>query len=196
MSNAQAMLKVFELCSQTLTFAVSYPQATSVSTMVAVSNAGSGIVKLFLGLYLTLWSFTKATMGGVYRALFMMSTVYPPAKNFLTNLEHTVNLVKNDPSEVKLQRLLQEYWTPATTLEGLVSSACWLFPAYCDLVSVQVLVKRACAVAAGPDLTRCPTLAGRCLHHKSRAHGHFQPTNTVQYHFTLLLVCFCASLRL
>ena len=76
--------------------------------MVAVSNAGSGIVSFFSGLYLTLWNFTKATVGGVYRALFIMSTVYPPAKNFLANLEHTINLVKHDPSEVKLQSLLQE----------------------------------------------------------------------------------------
>ena len=114
--------------------------------MVTVSSAASAMVQFFLGLYLVLWRAAKATMGTVYSTLRIISNTYPPARQFLINLEHSIVQVKHNPAEVQVQTLLQQFWTPSTTLEGLVSSACCfsLICCHAHQVYVWMLIVRTC----------------------------------------------------
>ena len=101
--------------------------------MASVKSAASSVVHTFLGLYLILWNTMKTIIGGLYSALRTLSGVYPPATHFLSSVENTVHRLRTDPSaraELNLQNLLQEFWTPSTTLEGLVSSVCFFALVY------------------------------------------------------------------
>ena len=72
------------------------------------------------------WGAFKTALRRGHLVLHNISRVYPPAKAFLGNVETTLHRYKADvtaPAEVKLQKLLQQVWTPSTPLEGLVSSA-------------------------------------------------------------------------
>lgn len=144
--------------------------ASDLVAMASVKSAASSVVLGFLGLYLILWNTMKTVLGGLYGALRTLSGIYPPANHFLTNLEKTMHRLKTDPSvcaELNLQSLLQEFWSPATLLEGLVSSDCSFVFAYfrslsgssCGRKLVRVLL------AAGSDLRCCPGLDGRPVHH-------------------------------
>ena len=101
--------------------------ASNFVAMADFKTSASSVVHSFLAMYLMLWNSLKTVFGGLYSGLRTLSTVYPPAKQFLTNLENTIHRLKTDPAacaDLKLnpQHLLQEFWTPSTVLEGLVSS--------------------------------------------------------------------------
>ena len=58
------------------------------------------------------WGPFKTALRGGHLVLHNISRVYPPATAFLSNVETTLHRYKADdtaPSEVKLQKLLQEF---------------------------------------------------------------------------------------
>ena len=95
--------------------------------MISLSLATRTILNIMLNAYLTLWGYTMATLTLAYNVLKTTSKVYPPAAHFLYFSEKLVTLLKTwiGPSghsaDFSLHDLLDEVWSTATFVEGLVS---------------------------------------------------------------------------
>lgn len=125
-----AELGNFEAQLAKLWLSVAQLPAFSRLNMITMMNAATPIMHYLFGLYPLLWTSTRTTLDGLYKALHCVSRAYPPANHFLTALDGSIRKMKTTSSEpaelsAKIQDILQEFWTPQTLLEGLVCSACY-----------------------------------------------------------------------